>query len=175
MAETTEPLVLDIAPLPREKIGPFLILGVDKDADVQEIEAHWAQRLIWARNKQIRTPLEDVNWAKEQLLDRDKRVLADVTSMNSDTSAGELKQLLEKHGPLEPETPKWTPLEPPMPELPVLAADAMPDAEAIRAAAKLPDVPLVFPAADRILSELTGPSLDPWSIEISNSSPHQAP
>ena len=70
-----DPIVLEVAALPREQIGPFLILGVDKDATNAEIEAHWAQRLIWARAKQIRVPLEDVNWAKEILLDREKRIL----------------------------------------------------------------------------------------------------
>ena len=29
----SEPVVLDLAPLPREQIGPFLLLGLDKDAD----------------------------------------------------------------------------------------------------------------------------------------------
>lgn len=163
---SAEPLMLDIAALPREQIGPFLLLGVDKDADTKEIEAHWAQRLIWARAKQIRTPLEDINWAKEQLLDRERRVLADVTSFNADTSAGDLKQLLEKHGPLEPEVPTWVPAEAPLPELPLLAPGAMPEVESLRASLALPDIPLVFPTVDRILLELTSAPIDPWSIEL---------
>ena len=28
-----EPVVLELAPLPREQVGPFLLLGLDKDAD----------------------------------------------------------------------------------------------------------------------------------------------
>src|SRR5947209_14109801 len=102
------PIVLDVAALPREQIGPFLILGVDKDAANSQIEAHWAQRLIWSRAKQVRTPLEDVNWAKEVLLDRDRRVMADAISLNPDTSGGELREVLAKHGPLEPEVPTWS-------------------------------------------------------------------
>lgn len=164
--QVPEPFVLDIAALPREQIGPYLILGVDKDAENKEIEAHWAQRLIWARSRQIRTPLEDVNWAKEQLLDREKRVLADVASFNSDTCAGDLKQLLEKHGPLEPEAPTWIPVEPPLPDLPPLPAEALPDLDAIRATVALPDIPLAFPTVDRILSKLASEPLDPWSIEL---------
>ena len=58
------PLVLKLAPLPRNQIGPFLILGVDKDASKEVIEAAWAQRLIWARKGQFTIPLEDINWAR---------------------------------------------------------------------------------------------------------------
>ena len=36
------PEVLDLAPLPRAQIGPFLILGVDKDVDRDTLEANWA-------------------------------------------------------------------------------------------------------------------------------------
>ena len=58
---TSSPLMVELAPLPRSQVGPFLILGVDKDAEKESIEAGWAQRLIWARRNQIPTPLEDVN------------------------------------------------------------------------------------------------------------------
>src|SRR5438270_843665 len=128
------PLVLDLAALPREQIGPYLLLGVDKDASAEEIEAHWAQRVIWARTKQIRNALEDVNWAKEVLSDRERRVTADVVSMNPDTLSGELHQLLQKHGPLEPEVPGWTPLEPALPDLPEPHPSLIPDLETAQAA-----------------------------------------
>jgi len=61
------------------------------------------------------------------LSDRDRRVLADVVSMNPDTLSGELHQLLEKHGPLEPEVPGWTPVEAPLPDLPDPHPDLIPD------------------------------------------------
>ena len=32
-----EAVVLELAPLPREQLGPFIILGVDKDADQERI------------------------------------------------------------------------------------------------------------------------------------------
>ncbi len=41
------PVLVDLAPLPRSQIGPFLILGIDKGADRDALEANWAQRLIW--------------------------------------------------------------------------------------------------------------------------------
>jgi hypothetical protein len=159
---TTAPIVLDVAALPREQIGPFLILGVDKDAANVEIEAHWAQRLIWARSKEIRTPLEDVNWAKEVLLERDRRVAADVVSLNPDTTAGELRQILAKHGPLEPEVPTWRPQEPPLPELPEAPPNLIPELDAVRAGLKVPDVPLELPAVTRIIDEFRSAKLDPW-------------
>jgi hypothetical protein len=33
MTKTSEPIVLDLATLPREQLGPFLLLGLDKSAD----------------------------------------------------------------------------------------------------------------------------------------------
>ena len=63
------PVTVELAPLPRTQVGPFLILGVDKDATKEDIEAGWAQRFIWARRNQIPIPLEDINWARDTLGD----------------------------------------------------------------------------------------------------------
>src|SRR4051794_24267382 len=90
------PVMLDLAPLPRSHVGPFLILGVDKDADQDTVEAAWAQRLIWARKNLTKVPLEDVNWAREIMNDQERRVRADVTSLNVDTTDGVLKRLRER-------------------------------------------------------------------------------
>ena len=75
MSNQAEPVVLDLAPLPRDKIGPFLILGLEKDASKEQIEASWARRLIWSRKNQVRVSLEDINWAKETIVDADKRLM----------------------------------------------------------------------------------------------------
>ena len=164
MAEgNPEVVVLDVAGLPREQIGPYLLLGVEKDAANAEVEAHWAQRLIWARAKQIRMPLEDINWAKEVLLDRDKRIPADVQSLNPDIINGEMRQLLEKHGPLEPEAPTWEPQEGPLPEIPAAPAGLIPDIESVRAKIAVPEIPLHLPAVARILDELAAAPIDPWA------------
>ena len=40
MAKSSEPVVLDLAALPREQMGPFLMLGLDKTADKDAIEKH---------------------------------------------------------------------------------------------------------------------------------------
>src|SRR5438094_899587 len=70
------PVMLDLAPLPRTQVGPFLLLGLDKDADKDTLEANWAQRLIWARKNQTKAALEDINWAREILSEYERRVRA---------------------------------------------------------------------------------------------------
>ena len=74
MADQPAPVVLELAPLPREQLGPFLILGVEKTATREQIEAAWAQRLIAARKHQVGVPLEDINWAREAINDTDRRL-----------------------------------------------------------------------------------------------------
>ena len=65
MAKNAEPVVLDLATLPRDQMGPFLILGLDKAADKEEMESHWADRVKWARKGLLKVPLEDVNWDRD--------------------------------------------------------------------------------------------------------------
>src|SRR5947208_9292191 len=98
MGKSPEPVVLELATLPREQVGPFLLLGLDKSADKKEIEEHWAERVKWARRNLIKVPLEDVNWAREVLSDTDRRVRADAASLNSDTTDGLLAQLGRRYG-----------------------------------------------------------------------------
>src|ERR1700758_3663609 len=104
------PVVLDLAPLPREQVGPFLLLGVDKAAGKDVIEANWAQRVIWARKGQIKVALEDINWAREVVNDPDKRVRADSSSLNSDTTDGPLGRLVERY-PAPRAVPRSEPLD----------------------------------------------------------------
>src|SRR5437868_13452665 len=105
------PVVLELAPLPREQVGPFVLLGVGKLADKDEIEAHWAQRVIWARKNQSRVPLEDINWARETLNDLERRVRADAASLNVDTTAGTLRRLAERYAGKAPPAPGGAPLD----------------------------------------------------------------
>ena len=76
------PVVLQLAPLPRTQVGPFLILGVDKNADKETIEAAWAEKVKQARRDQIKTPLEDINWAREVLSAKESRIRADAIALN---------------------------------------------------------------------------------------------
>src|SRR5436190_11895956 len=96
MPDQDTPVVLKLASLPRNQIGPFLILGVDKDATREAIEAAWAQRLIAARKSQTSVPIEDINWAREIVSDPERRLRADAISMSIETSAGTLRQLRDR-------------------------------------------------------------------------------
>ena len=162
---TNKPVVLDLAPLPREQVGPFLLLGVDKAADKDQIEANWAQRVIWARKSQIKTALEDVNWAREVINDADRRVRADAASFNLDTIDGALRRLCERYtdpravahsDPLDVEK-SLADYTPPTP---------VPEAEEVRGAITVPDVPEEIPAVARVLDRFLKEPLDPWKLEL---------
>src|SRR5205814_8819347 len=81
MANANEPVLLELAHLPREQVGPFLLLGLDKDAGKEHIEANWAERIKWARKQQTNLTLEEINWARELLTDPARRLAADATSL----------------------------------------------------------------------------------------------
>src|SRR6516162_1761945 len=98
MARSAKPVVLELASLPREQVSPFLLLGLDKVATRQEVDAHWAERLKWGRKQQIKVPLEDINWARKALEDAERWVQADAASLNTDTCEGVLAGLTRRHG-----------------------------------------------------------------------------
>jgi hypothetical protein len=159
------PIVLDLAPLPREQIGPFLLLGVPKDADKDRIEANWAQRVIWARKSQIKTPLEDINWAREAINDAEKRIRADAGSFNLDTTDGALRRLCEHHA-----DPRAVAQAEPLDVEKALAdytpPTAVPEVEEVRGAITVPDVPEEIPAVARVLDQFLKEPLDPWRLEL---------
>ncbi len=154
------PAILDLAPLPRVQVGAFLILGLDKDADKDTLEANWAQRLIWARKNQTKAALEDINWAREILSEYERRVRADATSLNVDTTNGVLKKLRERFQakdqagcqPLDVEK-NLADYQPPTP---------LPDLDEIRRAISDPVVPREVPAVQVILAEFARQPLDAW-------------
>ncbi len=98
MAKAPEPVVLELATLSREQIGPYLLLGLDKSADKERIDANWADRVKWALRQPpiIKIGREDVNWAHEVLKEIDKRIRSDVCSLNTDTADGILSQMTER-------------------------------------------------------------------------------
>ena len=98
MAKNPEPVLLELATLPREQMGPFLLLGLEKDASKEEIEAHWAERVKWARKGQYNAPLEDINWARELVTDASKRPSADASSLNADTVDGSVARVTRRFG-----------------------------------------------------------------------------
>ncbi len=149
-----------IGPLPRERVGPFLILGVAKDADSEAIEAAWAQRVLWARQGKTAISLEDIHWARAVLRDPEQRLAADVASLNSDTAAEELRRLMllwHLGG-----RPNWAPLDP---DPPAVAAD-VPDPASVRSTVPAPAVPVELPGVARWLEEFARGPFDPWGLTL---------
>ncbi|MBI3407284.1 MAG: hypothetical protein HY040_02870 [Planctomycetes bacterium] len=160
------PVTLELAPLPRAQVGPYLILGVDKDADRETIEAAWAKRLIWARKGLTKSPLEDINWAREMLSDSDRRVKADAASLNVDTTDGILKSFRERFEGKRQTTAGCRPIDieksladyqPPTP---------IPDLEEVRKSIPQPEIPREVPSVRVILEEFIRQPIDPWDIDL---------
>src|SRR5437899_900005 len=163
--KTAAPVVLDLAPLPREQVGPFLLLGVDKPSDKDKIEANWAQRVIWARRSQIRVALEDVNWAREVINDADKRVRADAASFNLDTTDAALRRLCARYtDPQAVARSERLDVEKPLADY--TPATPVPDPDEVRATITVPDVPEEVPAVLRVLDRFLQEPLDPWKLEL---------
>jgi hypothetical protein len=160
------PVVLELASLPREQVGPFLLLGLDKAADKKVIEASWAQRVIWARKGQIKTPLEDINWAREVVNDPDKRIRADVASLNVDTTEGVLRKLAQKYqgGQAGAAAARLLDVEKPLGDY--TPAVEVPGLDEVRAAITVPDVPEEIPAVRRVLEQFLQEPLDPWKLNL---------
>jgi hypothetical protein len=164
--KSQSPVVLELAPLPREQIGPFLLLGLDKLADKNQIEAHWAQRVIWARKNQSKVPLEDVNWARESLTDVEKRIRADAASLNVDTTAGTLRRLNDRYAGKTPQAPGCAPLDVEKPLAGYTPPTEVPELNDVRSAIAVPEVPLEFPAVQKILDEFLAEPVDPWGLRL---------
>jgi hypothetical protein len=173
MARSSEPVVLELASLPREQMGPFLILGLDKAAPREAVEEHWADRIKWARRSLIKVPLEDVNWARELLGDPERRVKADAGSINSDTGDGTLAGLSQRYGLNGGQaTRMWRPLDCERALADYTPAADVPDAAQVREAIRLQPVPEEVPAARQLLEAVAGAgSLDPWTIELPDAQP----
>ena len=160
------PIVLQLAPLPRTQIGPFLILGVDKDATRETIEAAWAEKVKQARRGQIKTPLEDINWAREMLSNKESRIRCDAVALNIDATDGTLRKLKEKfQGKHQAEirckpidTEKW--LADYTPAVPV------PGVEELRQQVQLPEVPRDVPAVRVMLEKFVSEPIDPWNLPL---------
>jgi hypothetical protein len=167
MSRPSEPVVLELAPLPREQIGPFLLLGLDKDADKEQIEANWARRVIWARKNQTRVPLEDINWAREVISDADRRVRADAAGFNPDTTDLLLRRWCARFGVAGGEAGvAWQPLDAEAPLADYAPPAEVPDANEVRAALTVPEVPPEVPAVPRLLEQLAREPIDPWAVVL---------
>jgi hypothetical protein len=160
-------VVLELASLPREQMGAFLILGLDKTADKTTIERHWADRLKWARRQLIKVPLEDINWAREELSEVARRIKADASSLNSDTTDGILAALSRRFGMEGGQaTRMWQPLDSEKALADYSPAAEVPDRHAVREAIAVPALPEDVPAAPSLLHQLGEQPLDPWALEL---------
>jgi hypothetical protein len=161
-----EAIVLELAPLPREQTGPFLILGVDKDADAEQVEAQWARRVIWARKGQIAVPLQDINWAREVLNDAERRVRADVASLNTDTLDQALREVARRFGVGETTEPAWEPRDVEKPLEDYTPAAEVPDVPALLSSIVPPEPAFGIPPALKLLEEFAREPIDPWQIRL---------
>ncbi|MFO0878316.1 MAG: hypothetical protein U0840_13320 [Gemmataceae bacterium] len=167
MGNSPEPVVLELASLGREEMGPFLLLGLDKSATKKEIEEHWADRIKWARRAIIKVQLEDINWARDALSDDERRVRADVASINADTSDQMLAQLAERYGQDGGQGSRlWRPLDSEKNLADYTPTVELPETAQVRAAIQLHPVPEEFPAASVLLQQLAEQPLDPWAIPL---------
>jgi hypothetical protein len=159
---------IELTLLPRERVGPFLILGVPKDADAATIDAHWAQRVLWARQGKSRIPLEDIHWARAVLRDPEQRLAADVASLNPDTTGDELRRLARLY---HLDRPAWQPLDP---EPTSAQAGEVPDPQDVRSGVPSPAVPTELPGVARWLDEFAHAPLDPWSLPRTVTAPQDS-
>jgi hypothetical protein len=163
MASPRPPVVLELAPLPREQVGPFLLLGLPKDAAGDQVEANWAQRIKDARKGQTSIPLEDINWARETLNDPDRRVQAVSATLNADTEEKVLRRLSDRYHVGQP---AWSPLDEEKPLADYSPVVEFPDAAEVARGVTLPEVPGDLPAVARLLEQFLPESADPWAVSL---------
>ncbi len=169
MAKGPEPVVLELATLSREQIGPYLLLGLDKSADKERIDANWADRVKWALRQPpiIKIGREDVNWAHEVLKEIDKRIRSDVCSLNTDTADGILSQMAERYGVAGGKAGRvWQPLDNEKPLADYMPPAEVPNAAEVRGALVVPETPEETPFAAQLLERLGRLDLDPWAVEL---------
>lgn len=118
--DSTDSIVeLRTAVLPRESMGPFLILGLDKGASPEEVDKAWRERLQWVEQGWWNVSCDDLNWAHDVLLDPERRVAADAASLNPDTLAQPCRHLLTTSESADWEQPTWPILDDAWPECPL--------------------------------------------------------
>jgi len=167
MAVHPQPLQsAELAPLPRAQVGPFILLGVSKIADAEAIEAAWAQRLIWARKRQVDVPLEDINWAREMLRDWSNRIRADAASLNVDTTDGVLAHLQERFQGHRDRAPGCQPIDVEKDLKDYVPPTPAPTVDEVRATIPQTQVPRDLPAALAVFHDWLREPLDPWDVQI---------
>jgi hypothetical protein len=160
------PVMLQLAPLPRTQIGPFLLLGVDNDADRETVESCWAQRLIWARKGQTRSSLEDINWAREVMSSTEQRIRADAVSLNIDVTDGTLRKLRERFQGKRPSDVGARPLDVEKWLGDYAPAVPVPTVDELRQQVQIPELPREVPAVRVLLEDFARTPVDPWQVDL---------
>jgi hypothetical protein len=167
MSKNGEPVVLELASLAREQTGPFLLLGLDKTADKEKVEANWADRVRWARKGQLKVALEDVNWARNELSDIASRLRADAASLNVDLTEAVLGRLAFRFGVGGQRGDlRWKPLDREKSLEGYAPTTELPKSDQIAATVVLPVIADDLPAVHYLLSSFAGGPLDPWDIQL---------
>ena len=128
------------------------------------MEAHWARRVIWARKNQIAIPLQDINWAREVLNDFERRIRADIGSLNTDTLDRSLYEVALRFGVGETTSLAWEPCDVEKPLDSYTPAAEAPNMDALLQSITLPEPPFEVPAAMKLLEEFARQPLDPWQV-----------
>lgn len=150
-------------PADRDDYGPFLLLGVDKDADAATVQSHCVERMRWLDEGAGRFQRADLEWAQGELADAEARLAADLNHLNPDLASGAVGRLTRLYH-LDGTPPGWEPLDPePTPALP---GGGIIDATFAAATLPPPAAPLDFPSLDRWAANLLHVGGDPWSENL---------
>jgi hypothetical protein len=164
MAKTPDPVILELASLPREQVGPFLLLGLPKDAGKAQIEKNWSDRVKWSRRGQLKVALEDVNWARDVISDVDRRIQADVASLNTDTLDSHLSQMARRYEGESGVGLMWQPLDSEKDLADYVPATEVPKSKAVRDTLTIPELPQELPVARTLLEQMVDGPVDPWGL-----------
>jgi len=154
---------LSTARLPWQQAGPFLILGLDKDASSEQVESATRQRLDWIRQGILSCSEEDLNWARDMLLDAEQRIVADAQSLNLDTLDRQWQQLRDTHDSTDWEHPHWPIWDYPLPEIPVPSPEQGDANGAKTCDPPLPEIPDEIPALSQLIDDWRSRRIDPWN------------
>jgi hypothetical protein len=147
----------------RELAGPYLVLGVDKDVDSDEIEAHYQSQCRAVERGECSWSIDDLEWAKQVLCDPEQRLAADRDSLNPDLASGEVQRLARLYR-LDGSPPGWEPMDP---EPPIdFSALYVIDSNALASTVPTPDIPRELPAVKAWLDHFSAAATDPWSMEL---------
>lgn len=149
--------------IPRELAGPFIILGVDKDADDATIESHYHSQLTSIERGECNWSPDDLEWARCQLSEAKSRLSADLESLNADLASGEIHRLARLYR-LDGSPPGWEPIDP-EPPAPLPNIEDI-DPVTLAANVAMPEFGVEIPAIDTWLQQFAAAVTDPWTMEL---------